>query len=147
MIFISFFRRRNTRIVHTDVLIIFMVKSNDYWPFYCALPKIKTKQQFSNFIRFYAKQNCNDMAAQLALQRNFLTIASNNSINTTTVLSNQTSTTLTTAATNGGIVTITAAGNQMTSTEPNTTPIQIMQTNTQVYFIVLHPIYYLNNNK
>lgn len=72
------------------------------------------------------------MAAQLALQRNFLTIASNNSINTTTVPSNQTTATLTTAATNGGIVTITAAGNQVTSAESNATPIQIMQTNTQV---------------
>lgn len=83
------------------------------------------------------------MAAQLALQRNFITIASNNSINTEMVPSNQTTTTLTTATTNGEIVTIAATGNQVTSAEPNATPIQIMQTNTQVRFIVLHPIYYI----
>lgn len=76
------------------------------------------------------------MATQLALQRNFVTITPTNQISTTTVPSNQTTTTLTTATTNGDIVTITGASNQASPTETNNTPIHIMQTHTQVKIFI-----------
>lgn len=72
------------------------------------------------------------MAAQLALQRNFVTITPTNQISSTTVQSNQSTTTLTTSSTNGKIVTIAGTGNQVSQTESSTTPIHIMQTHTQV---------------
>lgn len=71
------------------------------------------------------------MAAQLALQRNFVTITPTNQIISTTVQSNQSSATLTTSTANGEIVTI-GTGNQISQTEATTTPIHIMQTHTQV---------------
>lgn len=69
------------------------------------------------------------MAAQLALQRNFVTITPSNQIGSTTVQSSQPATTMTTSPTeNGEIVTITATGNQTSQTEGNI----IMQSHTQV---------------
>lgn len=69
------------------------------------------------------------MAAQLALQRNFVTITPSNQINSTTTQSNQSTTTMATSATNGEIVTITDANQVSPSENP---PIHIMQTHTQV---------------
>lgn len=78
------------------------------------------------------------MAAQLALQRNFVTITPSNQITSTTAQTTNQSTTAamaTTAAassaTNGDIVTITDT-NQISPSETNSAPIHIMQTHTQV---------------
>lgn len=72
------------------------------------------------------------MAAQLALQRNFVTITPSAQITATSVPTNQVTTTLTTTTTNGEIVTIAEAAGQVAVTEASTTPIHIMQTHTQV---------------
>lgn len=71
------------------------------------------------------------MAAQLALQRNFVTITPSNQISSTTTQSSQSTTTMATSATNGEIVTITDA-NQVSPSDTNNPPIHIMQTHTQV---------------
>lgn len=82
------------------------------------------------------------MAAQLALQRNFVTITPSNQITSTTTQANQstaaamaTTAAVTaataTATTNGDIVTITDT-NQISPSETSSAPIHIMQTHTQV---------------
>lgn len=81
------------------------------------------------------KGKLDEMAAQLALQRNFVTITPSAQITATSVPSNQSTTTLATSTTNGEIVTIAEAANQVTVTEASTTPIHIMQTHTQVYHV------------
>lgn len=72
------------------------------------------------------------MAAQLALQRNFVTITPSNQISSTTTQTSQSTTSaMATTATNGDIVTITDT-NQISPSETNSAPIHIMQTHTQV---------------
>lgn len=77
------------------------------------------------------KEKLDEMAAQLALQRNFVTITPSAQISATSMPSNQTTATLTTT-TNGEIVTIAGTTSSVSETEANTTPIHIMQTHTQV---------------
>lgn len=75
------------------------------------------------------------MAAQLALQRNFVTITPSNQISSTTTQTSQSTTAaMATTATNGDIVTITDT-NQISPSETNSAPIHIMQTHTQVFTI------------
>lgn len=80
------------------------------------------------------------MAAQLALQRNFVTITPSNQISSTTTQTGQSTSAAaamaTTTATNGEIVTITDAS-QISPSETNSAPIHIMQTHTQVLFYIL----------
>lgn len=91
----------------------------------------KIKKKFVKRVAIRHKEKADDMAAQLALQRNFVTITPSNQITSTTAQTSQSTTTMATSATNGEIVTITDT-NQISTSETNTAPIHIMQTHTQV---------------
>lgn len=105
----------------------------------------KTKKKFIKRVPIRHKEKTNDMAAQLALQRNFVTITPSNQISSTTTQTSQSTTTMATTTTNGEIVTITDA-NQISTSETNTAPIHIMQTHTQVNRCPSTPFSCLNRN-
>lgn len=79
------------------------------------------------------KGSLGDMATQLALQRNFVTITPSNQINSANTQSNHSTTTIATPDGNGEIVTITD-GNRVSTSESSNAPIHIMQAHTQVNF-------------
>lgn len=91
----------------------------------------KTKERFIKRVHIRHKEKLSDMATQLAVQRNFVTISPSDQISSSTPQSNHSTTTITTPATNGEVVTI-ADGNQVSPSETNNGPIHIMQTHTQV---------------
>lgn len=89
----------------------------------------KTNKRFAKRVSIRHKKNLGDMATQLALQRNFVTITPSQISSNTTQPSHSTATIATPSA-NSEIVTITDS-----SSETNNTPIHIMQTHTQVKFL------------
>lgn len=87
----------------------------------------KTRKKIIKRVSVRHKENLGDMATQLALQRNFVTITPSNQISSSSTQSNQSITTIATPAANSEIVTITD-GNRVSASETTNAPIHIMQT-------------------